>query len=66
VRRRSVAGWILASGPGDRPVRREPGTAIGWQGRISVSQDERGVVWIGGATRTVVHGEWTTDDVGAA
>jgi PhzF family phenazine biosynthesis protein len=62
----SVAGWMLATGRVTAPYVASQGTAIGRHGRVAVSQDERGAVWVGGATRTVVQGEWTTADVGDA
>ena len=59
----SVAEWMLASGRVTAPYVASQGTAIGRRGRVAIDQDERGAVWVGGATRTVVQGEWTTVDV---
>ncbi|HEX3040655.1 MAG TPA: PhzF family phenazine biosynthesis protein [Solirubrobacterales bacterium] len=52
----SVAQWLLASGRLEAPYLAHQGTAIDRAGRIHVSQDEAGAIWIGGATVTVIAG----------
>lgn len=48
--------WLTRAGalPADYVVRQ--GTALGADGRVHVSTDEAGDVWVGGATRTIVQG----------
>jgi PhzF family phenazine biosynthesis protein len=52
----SVAQWLLASGRAKAPYLAAQGTALGCAGRIHISQDEEGQVWVGGASRTIVTG----------
>ncbi|HET7120754.1 MAG TPA: PhzF family phenazine biosynthesis protein [Solirubrobacterales bacterium] len=52
----SVAQWLLGSGRLTAPYLATQGTAIGRSGRIQVSQDEAGTIWIGGRTETLVEG----------
>jgi PhzF family phenazine biosynthesis protein len=53
----SVAGWLIRSGRATAPYVAAQGTAIGRAGRIHVTQDEDGRIWIGGGTVTCVRGE---------
>jgi PhzF family phenazine biosynthesis protein len=53
----SVAQWLLGSGRLAAPYLAHQGTAIDRAGRIHVSQDPEGTIWIGGATETVIAGE---------
>jgi PhzF family phenazine biosynthesis protein len=53
----SLAQWLLASGRASAPYVARQGTAIGRAGRIHVSQDDLGEVWVGGGTVTCVSGE---------
>jgi len=53
----SVAQWLLGSGRLEAPYLAHQGTAIDRAGRIHVSQDPEGAIWIGGATETVIAGE---------
>jgi PhzF family phenazine biosynthesis protein len=53
----SVAQWLLGSGRLAAPYLAHQGTAIDRAGRIHVSQDADGTIWIGGATETVIAGE---------
>jgi PhzF family phenazine biosynthesis protein len=53
----SVAQWLLASGRLEAPYRAHQGTAIDRAGRIHVSQDPDGTIWICGATETVISGQ---------
>jgi PhzF family phenazine biosynthesis protein len=52
----SVAQWLLSSGRVSAPYVASQGTALGRRGRVHISQDEDGAVWVGGATTTVVRG----------
>jgi PhzF family phenazine biosynthesis protein len=53
----SVGQWLLGSGRATAPYVAGQGTVIGRQGRVHVSQDPDGQVWVGGATTTVLVGE---------
>jgi len=52
----SVARWLLGSGRIDAPYVAAQGGAIGRAGRIYVSTDDEGTIWVGGRTVTVVSG----------
>jgi PhzF family phenazine biosynthesis protein len=52
----SVAQWLLGSGQLQAPYVASQGGVIGRAGRIHVSQNEEGTVWVGGATETVIEG----------
>ena len=52
----SVAMWLLESGRATAPYVARQGTALGRQGRIRVSQDDGGTIWVGGGTVTCVSG----------
>ena len=52
----SVAQWLLGSGRAAAPYVARQGTVIGRAGRVHVSQDDDGTVWVGGATTTVLAG----------
>jgi PhzF family phenazine biosynthesis protein len=51
-----VAQWLLDSGHLQAPYIATQGSAIGRDGRIYVSRDEDGTIWVGGRTETVVEG----------
>lgn len=51
-----VAGWLLGSGRLTAPYVARQGTARGRAGRVHVSQDADGQIWIAGATTTLVEG----------
>ncbi|HET9198312.1 MAG TPA: PhzF family phenazine biosynthesis protein [Solirubrobacterales bacterium] len=53
----SLAQWLLASGRLAAPYLAHQGTAIERAGRIHVSQDEEGTIWIGGRAETLVSGQ---------
>jgi PhzF family phenazine biosynthesis protein len=53
----SVAQWLLGNGRLAAPYVAHQGTAIERAGRIHVSQDTDGTVWVGGRTETVISGE---------
>ncbi len=52
----SAAQWLIASGRAQAPYLATQGSAIGRDGRVHISVDERGDVWVGGAVRTVISG----------
>ena len=52
----SVAGWLLETGRATAPYTAHQGTALGRAGRIRVSTDADGTVWVGGGTVTCVSG----------
>ncbi|HET9592402.1 MAG TPA: PhzF family phenazine biosynthesis protein [Solirubrobacterales bacterium] len=51
-----VAQWLLGSGRLQAPYIAAQGSAIGRDGRIHVSQDDDGTIWVGGACETVISG----------
>jgi PhzF family phenazine biosynthesis protein len=52
----SLAQWLLASGKATAPYTASQGTALGRRGRVHVSTDADGAVWIGGGTHTLISG----------
>jgi PhzF family phenazine biosynthesis protein len=52
----SVAQWLLGTGKLRAPYTASQGTHLDRSGRIHVTQDAEGQVWIGGSTRTVFSG----------
>jgi PhzF family phenazine biosynthesis protein len=52
----SVAGWLLATGRARAPYVARQGTALGRAGRIHVSVDGDGAIWVAGGTVTCVDG----------
>jgi len=52
----SLAQWLIGSGRLQAPYLAHQGTAIERAGRIHVSQDPDGAIWIGGRTETVISG----------
>jgi PhzF family phenazine biosynthesis protein len=53
----AAAGWLIDSGRAAAPFVAAQGTAMGRQGRIHISVDPEGTLWVGGNARTVVSGE---------
>jgi PhzF family phenazine biosynthesis protein len=53
----SVAQWLLGSGQTTAPYVAAQGTVLGRRGRIHVSQDDDGTIWVGGGTVTCVSGQ---------
>ena len=53
----SLAQWLLASGRASAPYVVSQGSALGRAGRVHVSHDEDGEIWVGGGTVTCVEGE---------
>lgn len=55
----SVAQWLLATGRANAPYIATQGARVGRSGRIEISQDGNGTVWVGGSTRTLIDGNVT-------
>jgi PhzF family phenazine biosynthesis protein len=53
----SLAQWLLATGRATAPYVARQGTALGRAGRVHVTQDAEGAVWVGGGTVSCVRGE---------
>jgi PhzF family phenazine biosynthesis protein len=53
----SVAQWLISSGRARAPYVASQGTALGRHGRISISRDDGGTIWVGGGTVTCISGE---------
>jgi PhzF family phenazine biosynthesis protein len=53
----SLAGWLLRTGRAATPYVASQGTALGRSGRVHVSRDSDGTIWVGGGTVTCVAGE---------
>jgi PhzF family phenazine biosynthesis protein len=53
----SLAQWLLASERARAPYIASQGTALGRSGRVHISQDDDGTVWVGGGTVTCIEGE---------
>jgi PhzF family phenazine biosynthesis protein len=52
----ALAGWLLGSGRLTAPYVARQGTALGRAGRVYISQDPDGQIWVAGATTTLVEG----------
>jgi PhzF family phenazine biosynthesis protein len=52
----SVAQWLLGSGRLRAPYVATQGSAIGRHGRVYISRDEDGTIWVGGRAATVISG----------
>jgi len=52
----SLAMWLLSSGKATAPYTASQGTALGRRGRVHVSVDADGRIWVGGSTRTLISG----------
>jgi PhzF family phenazine biosynthesis protein len=52
----SLAGWLLAAGHTSAPYVASQGTALGRRGRVHISRDPDGTIWVGGGTATGVTG----------
>jgi PhzF family phenazine biosynthesis protein len=52
----ALAMWLIGTGRLPTTYVAAQGTALGRRGRVHVSRDEAGVVWVGGAARTVITG----------
>jgi PhzF family phenazine biosynthesis protein len=52
----SVAGWLLGTGRAAAPYVAAQGTALGRAGRVHISVDDDGGIWVAGGTVTCVSG----------
>jgi PhzF family phenazine biosynthesis protein len=52
----SLAGWLLDSGRATAPYVASQGTALGRQGRVHISRDPDGTIWVGGRTIACLDG----------
>jgi PhzF family phenazine biosynthesis protein len=52
----SVAQWLLGSGKATAPYIASQGTALGRAGRVHISQDANGTIWVGGGTVACITG----------
>jgi predicted PhzF superfamily epimerase YddE/YHI9 len=52
----SLAEWLLRTGRVEAPYVASQGTALGRAGRVHVSRDADGTIWVGGGTVTCVEG----------
>jgi PhzF family phenazine biosynthesis protein len=53
----AIAPWLLRTGRATAPYVVSQGTLLGRAGRVHVQRDERGTIWVGGATVTCLSGE---------
>jgi PhzF family phenazine biosynthesis protein len=53
----SLAEWLLRTGRATSPYVASQGTVLGRAGRVHVSQDADGTIWVGGGTVTCISGE---------
>jgi PhzF family phenazine biosynthesis protein len=52
----SLGQWLLSSGRASAPYVASQGTVLGRAGRVHVTRDDDGTVWVGGGTVTCVSG----------
>jgi PhzF family phenazine biosynthesis protein len=52
----SLAQWLLRTGRAEAPYVASQGTVLGRRGRVHVTCDDDGVIWVGGGTVTLVSG----------
>ena len=57
----SLAQWLLTEGRVDAPYVASQGTRLGRRGRVHITTDDRGSVWVGGAVFDVVDGRFGAD-----
>lgn len=53
----SVAQWLIRTGRAKPPYLVSQGTALGRSGRVHISTDDQGTVWVGGQTITCIEGQ---------
>jgi predicted PhzF superfamily epimerase YddE/YHI9 len=53
----SLAQWLLGTGRASAPYVARQGTALGRSGRVHISRDGDGEIWVGGGTVTCIAGE---------
>jgi PhzF family phenazine biosynthesis protein len=52
----SLAQWLLASGRAEAPYLASQGTVLGRHGRVRISRDDDGTIWVGGSSVTCLSG----------
>jgi PhzF family phenazine biosynthesis protein len=62
----SLAQWLLGTGRLTAPYIASQGTALGRRGRVHVSADADGTVWVAGACTTLVSGQADLREAGTA
>jgi PhzF family phenazine biosynthesis protein len=53
----SLAQWLLRTGRASAPYVASQGTALGRSGRVHITRDADGTIWVGGGTVTCISGE---------
>jgi PhzF family phenazine biosynthesis protein len=53
----SLAEWLLRTGRASAPYVASQGTTLGRRGRVHISVDDEGAIWVGGGTITCVTGQ---------
>ena len=53
----SLAEWLLRTGRAGAPYVARQGTALGRAGRVHITRDDDGTIWVGGGTITCVAGQ---------
>jgi len=53
----SLAQWLLGTGRATAPYVASQGTVLGRSGRVHVSRDTDGTIWVGGGTVTCISGQ---------
>jgi PhzF family phenazine biosynthesis protein len=53
----SLAQWLLETGRATAPYVASQGTALGRAGRVHITRDADGTIWVGGGTVTCITGE---------
>ncbi len=53
----AIAPWLVESGVLSYPYEARQGGALGRDGRVQISQDADGTIWVAGRTATVISGE---------
>src|SRR5580692_6999925 len=53
----SLAPWLLRTGRAQAPYMVSQGTALGRAGRVHVSRDDDGTIWVAGGTVTCIRGQ---------
>jgi PhzF family phenazine biosynthesis protein len=53
----AIAQWLLGSGRASTPYVASQGTALGRAGRVHISSDPDGTIWVGGGTVSCIEGQ---------
>jgi PhzF family phenazine biosynthesis protein len=53
----SLAGWLIRTGRAAAPYVARQGTVLGRSGRVHITQDGDGTIWVGGGTITCIRGD---------